>query len=205
MTSCRWPVQRMAHVIFVTLVSIVWDSNHTFPARGVGLFCRVHEIKCSDKQEVAGGWDGRDLKLGETRNYTKFCWGKPQGKRLHERSKRRWKNSTKVDPEGMSFEALNRIVLGLGTFNSEMLWTLFLYRFINHQLLHNYLSPTCLGCNHWAIIREHIISDNKQYVTNRWMVYCIYIYCGNHHYMIEIIYTASSVGILKFVFLHKIG
>jgi hypothetical protein len=44
-----------------------------------------------------------DLKLGETGNYTKFCWEKPQGKRLHERSKGRWKNNTNVDAKGMGF------------------------------------------------------------------------------------------------------
>lgn len=119
MMSCRWTysdsIQRIAHVMWrdlmwVTFVTIFWDSNRTFPERCVGLFWHFHGINvvmfCSNgpnKQEVTGVWYGLDIKLGETRIYTKFCWGKPQGKLLQERSKSRWKINTNVDAEGMGF------------------------------------------------------------------------------------------------------
>jgi len=96
--------------MLVTFVTIILDSNRTFPESCVDLFCRVHErnvmMFCSvgpNKQGVTGGWDGLDMKLGETGNYTKCCWGKPQGKRLHERSKSRWKINTEVDAKGIGF------------------------------------------------------------------------------------------------------
>jgi len=96
--------------MLVTSVTIFWDSNRKFPESCVGLFYRGHEINVvmfcsvgSNKQEVTGGWDGLDIKLGETGKYTKFCWGKPQGKGLQERSKSRWKINTNVDAEGMGF------------------------------------------------------------------------------------------------------
>jgi hypothetical protein len=58
-------------------------------------------------------------------------------------------------------------------------------------LLTNYckiisLSATCFGYNHSATIMEHTYSDNKQRMTNRWMVHYFYMYYGTHHYMLKI-------------------
>jgi hypothetical protein len=56
-------------------------------------------------------WVGHVARIGETRNLYKILVGKPEGKRLLERSRRRWVDNIKMDRREIGWDGMDWIEL----------------------------------------------------------------------------------------------
>ena len=74
----------------------------------------LNDLYCSPNvsgmiKSIRMRWEGHVARMGEGRGTYRVLFGKPEGKKPHERPRRRWEDNIKMDIQDVGFEGIDWI------------------------------------------------------------------------------------------------